>query len=103
MDGCLDESNLKFLWTVTNALLPLGGVIGGLSSGFMADYFGRKNSMFIMNICVLTTAILNIISKFIPSYRTLMASRFLTGIFSGFFSGVVPVIAIFFLIEFKSI
>ena len=33
---------------------------------------------------------LNIMSKFIRSYETLMAGRFVAGLFCGLFSGLVP-------------
>jgi MFS transporter, SP family, solute carrier family 2 (facilitated glucose transporter), member 1 len=61
------------------------------SSGFVADYFGRRNAIFYTNGIVLLTSLFNIISKFIPSYETLMVGRFLTGVFAGLFSGIVPV------------
>jgi SP family facilitated glucose transporter-like MFS transporter 1 len=76
---------------MTNSLFSLGGIIGALSSGFLADFFGRKNGIFFANIFVLIASALNIMSKFIPSYETLMTGRFFTGIFSGIFSGLVPV------------
>ena len=37
----MSNSTLTLLWSVTNGLLPFGGVIGGMNSGFVADYFGR--------------------------------------------------------------
>ena len=56
----------------------------------MADYFGRKRSLSLINFLVVLTAALNIMSKSIVSYETLMAGRFVTGLFSGLFSGVLP-------------
>jgi hypothetical protein len=37
----LSNDELKLLWSVTNGLQPLGGMFGGLSSGFVADFLGR--------------------------------------------------------------
>ena len=34
------------LWSVTNGLMPLGGIFGGLSSGFFADQLGRYLQIF---------------------------------------------------------
>lgn len=42
------------------------------------------------NILVLISAILNIISKFIKSYETLMVARFFGGLFCGLFTGILP-------------
>jgi hypothetical protein len=37
----LTEERWIGLWSLTNGLLPLGATLGALSSGYMADYFGR--------------------------------------------------------------
>ncbi len=37
----LSEIEWDFLWSITNGLLPLGGMFGALVSGYWADYFGR--------------------------------------------------------------
>ena len=44
----------------------------------------------IVNVFVLTTAILKIISKFVSSYETLMIGRIIGGIYSGLFTGITP-------------
>ena len=44
----------------------------------------------LINIIVIISAVLNTIAKFVRSYETLIAGRFMTGIFSGLFSGVLP-------------
>lgn len=37
----LNSNIINVLWAVTNGLMPAGGMVGGLCSGFVADYFGR--------------------------------------------------------------
>ena len=37
----LSDGRFTLLWSVTNGLNPLGGIIGGLACGVVADYFGR--------------------------------------------------------------
>ncbi len=37
----IDSSQLNVLWAVTNGLMPGGGMVGGVLSGVVADYFGR--------------------------------------------------------------
>jgi MFS family permease len=87
----IPDATFDYLWPITNALLPAGGTIGGLFSGKVGDHFGRKNGLVLTNIIVLICACLNIISKYIYSYETLMVSRFLSGIFCGLFNGILPV------------
>jgi MFS family permease len=41
-------------------------------------------------VIVIISATLNIISKFIGTYITVMISRFLAGVYSGFFTGILP-------------
>lgn len=45
----ISEATFDTLWSITNGLLPLGAAIGGLSSGFAADYFGRFIYSFKIN------------------------------------------------------
>jgi MFS family permease len=44
----------------------------------------------VANIFVIISVILNVISKFVKSYETLIVSRFISGLFCGFFSGILP-------------
>lgn len=46
--------------------------------------------MLSVNSIVLLSTILNVISKFVKSYETIMASRFFTGFYCGLFSGLLP-------------
>jgi SP family facilitated glucose transporter-like MFS transporter 1 len=40
-NSTMTNETMTALWSITNGLMPFGGIFGGLSSGFMADYFGR--------------------------------------------------------------
>ena len=86
----MSETKYDLLWSVTNGLLPLGAAFGGISSGFIADRFGRKNGMLLTNVFVVICAVLNIISKFIKAYETLIVARFFSGLFCGLFTGILP-------------
>ena len=71
-------------------MFPFGAIIGGLLAGYSADFFGRKKSIFLVNIFVVITAALTIISKYVESYETVMAGRFFACMLGGSVSGVVP-------------
>ncbi|CAF0733287.1 unnamed protein product [Brachionus calyciflorus] len=86
----MSQSRFDLLWSVTNGLLPLGAAFGGISSGLIADKFGRKNGMILTNIFVIICGILNLISKFVKSYETLIVARFFCGLFCGLFTGILP-------------
>jgi MFS transporter, SP family, solute carrier family 2 (facilitated glucose transporter), member 1 len=53
--------------------------------------FSRKNALVLTNSIVLACTILNVISKPVKSYETLMVARFLIGIACGLFTGILPV------------
>ncbi|RNA10267.1 solute carrier family facilitated glucose transporter member 1-like [Brachionus plicatilis] len=86
----MPNSTLNTYWSITNGLVPFGGMVGGMFSGFTGDLLGRKNGLLSVNAIVLISTILNVISKYIQSYETIMVSRFLTGIYCGLFSGLLP-------------
>lgn len=50
----------------------------------------RKHALLFTNLFVIAASSLNIMSKFIKSYETLMVARFLSGIFCGLFTGILP-------------
>lgn len=91
-DGAeMSSDDLILLWSWTNSALPLGGVVGAMISGFVADKFGRKKGMMLVNAIVILTGILFVISKSIPTYLTLVAGRALGGLYSGLFTGILPI------------
>lgn len=86
----MSNSTFTSLWSLSNGMQPLGGIIGGLSSGFVGDFVGRKFGLWYTNIIVLLSCLLMTLAKFIQSYEILIAGRFVSGIFAGLFSGLVP-------------
>ncbi len=54
-------------------------------------YFHSKNALVYTNLLVLAAGVLNVISKYINAYETIMVGRFVTGIFCGFFTGILPI------------
>lgn len=87
----MSDSEMTVLWSITNGLMPLGGIVGGLSSGFVADHFGRKNSLLYTNLLVIVAGVLNLLSKWTEMYETIMIGRLITGLFCGLFTGILPI------------
>lgn len=86
----MSKDTFDLFWSITNGLMPLGGMFGGLASGFAGDHFGRKKGLLLVNIFVVISTTLNIASKFIRSYETIMIARFFVGVYCGLFSGILP-------------
>ncbi|CAN5951164.1 unnamed protein product, partial [Sphagnum jensenii] len=89
----MTNETLNVYWSITNGLMPFGGIFGGLSSGFVADYFGRKKGLLAVNVLVIISTLLNVISKPVMNYYTLLVARFIAGVYSGLFIGIQAIYA----------
>ena len=68
----------------------VGGMIGGLSGGWLANKFGRKQGLLYTQIFSFTGAVLSGLAKTAGSYEMLIIGRFGIGIACGLFTGLVP-------------
>ncbi|VDM42003.1 unnamed protein product [Toxocara canis] len=80
----------KWQWGITVALFAVGGMIGGLASGWAADRFGRKGAMIANNIVAITAAAFMSIARYVNMYPLIMIGRVIIGINAGTSSGLVP-------------
>ena len=69
----------EILWTVTNVLFVIGGMIGAFGSKFLLDKLGRRNSIVFQYLFSGVGAVLVFIAPLINSPECVMASRFLYG------------------------
>ncbi|KAJ8319939.1 hypothetical protein KUTeg_001526 [Tegillarca granosa] len=74
------DSAITLLWSVTLSIYCAGGMIGGLSAGYLADKFGRKGIMLRNSLLTIIAAALFYFSKFTKSYEMLIVGRFIAGI-----------------------
>ncbi|KAM3720107.1 Facilitated glucose transporter protein [Dirofilaria immitis] len=65
-------------------------MIGGLGSGKMADWLGRKGAMIFNNVVAVLAAILMTLAYYVNVYPLLIVGRLIIGINSGLSSGLVP-------------
>lgn len=84
------ESAKTLLWTVTTSVFVVGGMIGALTSKYVAQYFGRKRGILFHYVFVIIGGILCIISPLVNSPECVMVARFLFGIQGGMACGLVP-------------
>lgn len=69
------------------SIILMGAILGALSSGYLADRFGRRYTLFLSALIYLITALF---SYFANSFDSLMVLRFITGIAVGISSMLVP-------------
>jgi MFS transporter, SP family, galactose:H+ symporter len=74
------------------SILLLGGLVGALAAGTLADRFGRKWAMSLTSLIFIAGALL---TAFSPSYEWLLLARF----FSGIGVGIIVVVAPLYLAE----
>uniref|UniRef100_A0A3B5MPG6 Solute carrier family 2 member 3a n=1 Tax=Xiphophorus couchianus TaxID=32473 RepID=A0A3B5MPG6_9TELE len=78
------------VWSVAVAIFSVGGMVGSFSVGIMANRFGRRRSMFLVNILAVIGGLLMGFSTICSSYEMVIAGRLVIGLFCGLFTGLTP-------------
>lgn len=86
----IEESKLVLIFSLAVNAFVIGGMIGGLSGGWLAEKVGRKNGLLYSQALSLTGAILSGCSKPAEAYEMIIVGRLLIGIACGLFTGLVP-------------
>ena len=89
-NSTLSEESSKTYFSFIVNLFVVGGLIGSLSGGYVADKFGRKLGILYTQVFSILGAILMGISKSTGSFEVLMIGRFFVGISCGLFTGLSP-------------
>lgn len=90
-EGCgLTSFQVTWIWAFTVSVFCLGGMLGGLSVGFVATAIGRKQGLVANNLFVFLGAIFMGISKRMNQYSLLIIGRFFIGISAGVAAGLTP-------------
>ncbi|KAG7500027.1 solute carrier family 2, facilitated glucose transporter member 1-like [Solea senegalensis] len=78
------------VWSVAVSVFSVGGMVGSFSVGVMADRFGRRRSMMLVNILAVIGGLLMGFSTICSSYEMIIAGRLVIGLFCGLFTGLTP-------------
>ena len=89
-NSTLSEESSKTYFSFIVNLFVVGGLIGSLSGGYVADKFGRKLGILYTQVFSILGAISMGISKSTGSFEVLMIGRFFVGISCGLFTGLSP-------------
>ena len=68
----------------------VGGMLGGLSAGYVADRFGRKRGLLIVQSFSSVGVVLMGSCEVAGSYEMLVIGRFFVGLCCGFCTGLSP-------------
>ena len=84
------ENVNTLLWTAANTLFVIGGMVGAITSKYVAEFFGRKKGILFHYIFILLGALLVVIAPYVNSPECVIISRFLFGIQGGMCCGLIP-------------
>uniref|UniRef100_A0A8R1DHT0 MFS domain-containing protein n=1 Tax=Caenorhabditis japonica TaxID=281687 RepID=A0A8R1DHT0_CAEJA len=86
----LSRENADFAWSVAVSVFAVGGMAGGLLSGWLADKVGRRGALFYNNLFALAAAALMGLAKSVGAYPMIILGRLIVGFNCGLSSGLVP-------------
>ncbi|XP_026113596.1 solute carrier family 2, facilitated glucose transporter member 3-like isoform X1 [Carassius auratus] len=78
------------VWSFAVAIFSVGGMVGSFSVGVVANKFGRRKSMFLVNILALIGGGLMGLCTLCSSFEMIIAGRLVIGLFCGLFTGLTP-------------
>uniref|UniRef100_A0A8C5B4I2 Solute carrier family 2 member 3a n=1 Tax=Gadus morhua TaxID=8049 RepID=A0A8C5B4I2_GADMO len=86
----ISPGTCTLVWSFSVAIFSVGGMVGSFSVGVMANRFGRRRSMFLVNILAVIGGLLMGFSTICSSYEMVIAGRLVIGLFCGLFTGLTP-------------
>ena len=89
-NSTLTKETSKTYFSVIVSLFLVGGLVGSLSGGYVADKFGRKRGILYTQTFSIFGAILMGCSKSAGSFEMLMIGRLFIGLSCGLFTGLSP-------------
>lgn len=84
------QSDVTLIWSIAVAVFCVGGMIGGALVGLVADKFGRKGGLLIINVLVVAAVVLEGFSKIAGSFEMIIIGRLIIGINAGLNAGLAP-------------
>lgn len=81
---------VTLIWTFIVSIFSLGGLTGALMAGPMSIRLGRKKTLLLNNVFLLSSSLLALLSRTAKSFEMIIISRFLVGINAGISMNVQP-------------
>ncbi|XP_063978616.1 glucose transporter type 1 isoform X5 [Diachasmimorpha longicaudata] len=86
----MSDKSVKRLFSLAVSIFAIGGMVGGISGGVIANRFGRKGGLLLNNMLGIVGACLMGFTKVANSYEMLFLGRFVIGINCGLNTSLVP-------------
>ena len=89
-DRDLSSDQVSTFFSIAVSAFLVGGMVGALSGGWVAEKFGRKRGLIYTQLFSLLGAVFMGFCKSASSYEMLVIGRVLVGISAGLFTGLSP-------------
>jgi len=86
----LKESTTKSIFSVLVSMFVVGGMIGALSGGSLAEKIGRKRGLILSGVLGLLGAIFSGVAEPADSWELLLVARLIVGLSSGLYTVLAP-------------
>ncbi|RXN23174.1 solute carrier family facilitated glucose transporter member 1-like protein [Labeo rohita] len=86
----IPDHSLTFLWSLSVSIKDFGALLGSLGVKGLADTFGRRNAILIVNALSVVGASLMFMSKATASFEVLILGRLIFGLFCGLVMSLNP-------------
>ncbi|XP_068602972.1 solute carrier family 2, facilitated glucose transporter member 3-like [Brachionichthys hirsutus] len=86
----MDAGVCTIVWSVAVSIFSVGGMMGSFSVGVVANTFGRRRSMLLVNVLAVVGGLLMGSCTVCSSYEMVIAGRLVIGLFCGLFTGLTP-------------
>ncbi|KAG7466126.1 hypothetical protein MATL_G00161450 [Megalops atlanticus] len=86
----MPDHSLTFLWSLSVSIKDFGALLGSLGVKGLADSFGRRNSILIVNALSVVGSCLMFVSKVSESFEVLIIGRLVFGLFCGLVMSLNP-------------
>ncbi|XP_056151974.1 solute carrier family 2, facilitated glucose transporter member 1 [Lampris incognitus] len=86
----MPDQSLTFLWSLSVSIKDFGALLGSLGVKYLADSYGRRNSILIVNALSVAGASLMFLSKASESFEVLIMGRLVFGLFCGLVMSLNP-------------
>ncbi|CAG5866800.1 unnamed protein product [Menidia menidia] len=86
----MPDHSLTLLWSLSVSIKDFGALLGSLGVKFLADSYGRRNSILIVNGLSVAGACIMFASKASESFEVLILGRLVFGLFCGLVMSLNP-------------
>ncbi|TKS87144.1 SPARC-related modular calcium-binding protein 1 [Collichthys lucidus] len=86
----MPDHSLTLLWSLSVSIKDFGALLGSLGVKYLADSYGRRNSILIVNCLSVVGACLMAASKTSKSFEVLILGRLVFGLFCGLVMSLNP-------------